>query len=240
METYRNKALFLFIVLVAFVDGILVADHFYRTQPTLSSASEAILLEDILETKTSTVSPEPSEVEETPPFTTQAPLGMWDKPWAGYAEEACVWMAMKWFQQEDFTSIYNTADDLEALGLWEVQKFGTSDLTDIPQTLQIVLEYFNHKHAFLSGDITESGMREHLEEGALLIVPVNGQILANPNYSDPAPEHHMILIYGATETGFLAHDPGTRRGEGVEYGTQKILDAIQDLEGERIMLVIQP
>lgn len=238
MEPLKNKALFLFIVLIAFVDGILVTDHFYRTQPTLTSASEPVLLSDVFDETRPQVNPDALE-PETVPFTTQAPLGMWDKPWSGYAEEACVWMAMKWVKGEEFTSIYNTADDLNAIAAWEKATFGTTDLTDIPQTLQIFLDYFDHKDAFLSGEITEAGLRSYLDEGALLILPVNGQILANPNYSDPAPEHHMILLTGATETAFIANDPGTRRGEAVEYEVQKILDSVQDLEGERIMLVIQ-
>ncbi|QQR54903.1 hypothetical protein IPG41_07050 [Candidatus Peregrinibacteria bacterium] len=237
MEPLKNKALFLFIVLIAFVDGLLVADHFYRTQPSLTSASEPVLLEDIFEPKTSEplAEPEPQKL----PFTTQAPLGMWEEPWADYGEEACVWMAMKWANGEEFTSIYNTADELNAIAAWEEQAFGSSKLTDIPQVLQIVVNHFGHSKAYLSGDLTEEGLRAFLSDGAILILPVNGQILQNPNYSDPAPEHHMIVLYAATETGFLANDPGTRRGEGVEYDTQKILDSVQDLEGERIMLVIE-
>ena len=243
MNSSQNKALFVFIVLVAFVDGVLVTDHFYKTSPSSTSASEPVILEDIFDEKspeTSLDSPDPNPVEEDGiPFTTQAPLGMWESPWSDYAEEACVWMAMKWVNQEEFESIYNTADELKEIGAWEVKTFGTSALTDIPQTLQTILSYFGHQNAFLSGEVTEQGMKDHLAAGAILIVPVNGQLLDNPNYGDPAPEHHMILICGSTETGFLTNDPGTRRGEAVVYETQKILDAIQDLEGERIMLVIQ-
>lgn len=237
MEPLKNKALFLFIVLIAFLDGILVADHFYRTQPTITSASEPLLLEDIFEPKVTETIPETEP--ESVPFTTQAPLGMWEAPWSDYGEEACVWMAMKWAAGEDFSSIYNTADDLNAIAAWEEANIGSSKLADIPQVLQIVVNYFGYTKTYLSGDITEAGLRAFLDDGAVLILPVNGQILANPNYSDPAPEHHMIVVYGVTETGFLANDPGTRRGEGVEYETQKILDAIQDLEGERVMLVIE-
>ncbi len=240
MNSFRNKALFVFIVLIAFVDGILVTDHFYRTTPVNTQAIEPVLLQDVFDEIRPTIG-ETTEVSEDfqLPFTTQAPLGMWDKPWSDYAEEACVWMAMKWAAQEDFVSIYQTAADLKGIGAWENQKFGTSALTDIPQTLEILTGYFAYTKAFLSGEVTEQGIQGFLDEGSILIVPVNGQILANPNYSDPAPEHHMIVIYGSTDSAFIANDPGTRRGEAVEYDKQKILDAIQDLEGERIMLVIQ-
>ncbi len=242
MTSFHNKALFLFIVLIAFLDGVLVTDHFYRTAPTTTSATVPVILEDVFDETRPSVDPLALETQEEIeiPFTTQAPLGMWEAPWSDYAEEACVWMAMKWANKEEFESIYNTADELKEIGAWELKTFGTSGLTDIPQTLQLVVNYFGHTNAFLSGEITEESLRAYLEEGALLIVPVNGQILDNPNYGDPAPEHHMILLYAATETGFIANDPGTRRGEAVVYETQKILDAIQDLEGERIMLVIQP
>ena len=242
MNSFRNKALFLFIVLVAFVDGVLVTDHFYRTAPTSTSASVPVVLEDVFDEVRPTVDPTLVETQEEAslPFTTQAPLGMWEAPWSDYAEEACVWMAMKWVKNEEFESIYSTADELKEIGAWEQKTFGTSALTDIPQTLQIIVSYFGHQNAFLSGEINEESLQAYLEGGAVLIVPVNGQILANPNYGDPAPEHHMILLYGATDMAYIANDPGTRRGEAVEYDKQKILEAIQDLEGERIMLVIQP
>lgn len=238
MNSFSNKALFVVIVLIAFVDGILVTQHFYENQPVSTEADSAVILEDIFPSTSpetdSTVLPEVKSL----PFTVQAPLGTWATPWSDYAEEACAWMAYKWATGEEIGGQYDVAEELNAIGAYETATFGSSKLTDIPQTLQILVEFFKLDQAYLSGDITIESLKAFLTDGNILILPVNGQILDNPNYGDPAPEHHMIVLYDFNETHFLANDPGTKRGEAVEYDMQKILEAIQDLEGEKVMIVV--
>ncbi len=239
-NSFSNKALFLFIVLVAFVDGILVARHFYENQPEITQADSPPILEDIFEPEKpnpdepSDPLPEPKSV----PFTVQAPLGTWVEPWSDYAEEASVWMAYKWATGEAIGGQYDIAAELKEMGVYQIATFGSSKLTNIPQTLQILIEHLGWNRAYLSGEISEENIKTLLEEGNILIVPVNGQILDSPHYGDPAPKNHMILLYDFDETHFIVNDPGTKRGAGVKYEIQKILESIQDLEGERVMIVV--
>jgi hypothetical protein len=242
MNSFSNKALLLFIVLVAFVDGILVAQHFYENQPVSTEADSVVILEDIFSAGTPQEDPEnvnsPIPELKTLPFTVQAPLSTWASPWADYAEEACVWMAYKWATGESVGGPYTIAQELNAIGAYEIATFGTSKLTDIPQTLRILVDFFKLDKAYLSGDLSPAHMQKLLDTDHILILPVNGQLLGNPNYGDPAPKNHMIVLYDYTETHFRANDPGTRRGKAVEYEIQKTLEAIQDLEGERVMMVV--
>ena len=77
-----------------------------------------------------------------------------------------------------------------------------------------------------------------LDQGKIILAPVNGQTLANPHYGEPGPEHHMILIYAYEGENFISNDPGTLRGEAYEYTIEKILESIQDLSGEdRVILI---
>ena len=41
----------------------------------------------------------------------------------------------------------------------------------------------------------------------------------------------MLVIVGYTETEFITHDPGTRRGKNYRYTFDTIMDAIHDWTG---------
>ncbi len=238
----KNKALFLLIVLIAFVDGMLVMQHLQADTP-LSTAQQVKILQDTLTSKLppeSAVQAPPTEPKvKSVPFTTQAPLGYWtSKPWADFAEEACVYMAYKWGSGAEMPSVAETATNLKAIGDWETQHLGSAALTDIPQTLQILNQALGYSKATLSEDVSEANLKKLLDDDKILIIPVNGQILDNRYYGDPAPQYHMIVLYDYNSEGILANDPGTSRGAATLYPVQKILESLQDLKGEKRMIVV--
>lgn len=249
----NNKALFLFIVLLAVLNGILVMEHWQNSKP-VGTAEQAKIMEDAFTSRSgavpsnteNTASAPPTSTPSIPapvakfvPFTVQAPIGYWsEEPWADYAEEACVYMAYKWGTRSDMPAKYDVAENLKAIGQWEIDRFGDSALTDLPQTLQMLTEALGYARATLSTDISEVSIKAVLDGGAIVILPVNGQLLDNPYYGDPAPKHHMLVVYDYTEKGFFTNDPGTRRGEAFLYETEKMLESIQDLNGEKRMLVV--
>ena len=241
-QSWVSQFAMVLVALIAFVDGILVAQHFIKQAPE-TTAAETILIEDVFPD----LPPLPAEVEVVeeaeplqPPFTTQAPHGIWSSPWSDYAEEAVALMAMQGLWGNDLDSKDLVADELLALGTWESEQFGDSILADMSQMQRIFKEYFNHEAVQLWETPDLISMQDLLEQGAWLIVPVNGQVLDNPRYGDPAPEHHMILLFDVNEEGFVAHDPGTRYGEATIYDKQKILDSIQDLDGSKRVLIMGP
>lgn len=238
----KNKSLFLVIVLIAFLDGMLVMQHVSESAP-VTTASQVRTLQDSLTPKTAPESAQevtpPAPIVKSVPFTTQAPLGYWTKkPWSDFAEEACVYMAYKWGSDSDMPSTAETATNLQAIGQWETDHLGTFTLTDIPQTLQMLTQALGYAKASISTDTSVANLKTLLDSGAILIVPVNGQILANRYYGDPAPQYHMIVIYDYNADGFLANDPGTSRGEATLYTETKILESLQDLKGEKRMIVV--
>lgn len=234
LKDWINKLTLFVVVAIAFVDGMLVADQ-WKGEGTPSEASEAIILEDIFEQKNSSIEALPSTVN-TVPFISQAPYGVWDKPWSDYAEEASMLMASKWAKNETLNQA-TVPDELLAIGTWEGEQFGTSANTDALQTLRVLKEFLG-LDAELSYSVDQESLKRALNEGKILLVPVNGKILANSHYGDPAPEFHMILIYGHEGENFLTHDPGTIRGDSTVYEIQKVLESIQDLNGEDRVIVI--
>lgn len=69
-----------------------------------------------------------------------------------------------------------------------------------------------------------------MAEEKVLIVAVNGDLLANPNYQIPKPANHKLVIIGYDEENseFITHDPGTSKGDGYRYSYDKLMEAITD------------
>lgn len=246
-EKLLSKLGVVLVVLFAFVDGILVAGEFDKKSNT--DAAEPLMLEDVFEIHSAEEAPEVEEVEEveeepevkTIPFTSQAPHGDWKEPWSDYAEEAVVYMAIKWVNGEEMGSARERASDLMAIGEWEAERFGNSVDTPIIQVLEILTDYFGHSKARLLYDVTENDLLTILDREHLAILPVNGRLLDSPNYGDPAPKHHNLLLIGyVPETReFIVHDPGTRRGESYHFPFEKILGAIQDIDGANVVIEVE-
>lgn len=222
------------IVLVAFLDGILVAQDL-QSEDEVEQVS-AILLEDKFEQKTSL-----QNVEETflgnqkVPFLVQAPLGLWDDPWGTFAEEACAYMAYLWANDLTLESRELTAQALLTIKEWEEENLESYKDTTLDQTLQI-LKSFYRLSAEISYEVNVETIMEHLDAGHILIIPVKN--FENPYYGEPGPVHHTLLVYGYEEGGFMVNDPGTVRGEAAVYDMQKILESIQDLNDEVRMIVL--
>jgi hypothetical protein len=246
-DTWATKLAILAVVIIAFIDGILVAERFYKDSPT-TVANEAELLEDVFDdiyeetSEDSLVPLEEMTVEvievRSVPFTTQAPLGEWSSaPWNGFAEEASMLMAMQWVRGESTITPTQAVESLRAVGEWERALFGTNGDTSLLQVLQTFEGYYGHDAVYLSTNLEM--IEEALDNGKLVLAPINGQILDSPYYGDPAPEHHMILITSYEDDVFIAHDPGTSQGRNIAYDKQKILESIQDLDGSASVLVIE-
>lgn len=232
-QDWQHKYLTPFIVLIAFVDGILVAQQFQSEgeAPTVS----AVVLEDIFEQKNSSTVQEVELLPKRVPFVTQAPYGVWTDPWASLAEEASAYMAYLWANQMELQSREVNGQALLAARDWELSNLGTYKDTDLSQTFRLLTEYYRLSTE-LSYDLSLETMRAQLDQDKILIVPV--QNLENPHYGEPGPVFHMLVIYGYEGDSFLTNDPGTIRGEAYSYDVQKILENVQDLNGEVRMLVV--
>ena len=78
---------------------------------------------------------------------------------------------------------------------------------------------------FIDKIFTEHAKQNHIPglaygivvDGKLVIYPANGQMLDNPNFTEPGPIYHMLVITGYDKDTFITNDPGTRNGFNYKY-----------------------
>lgn len=229
MSNIIGKIAIVLIVLIAFIDGILVAQHFSE-ETEQTDAEEAIVnIEDVFTDDSRTGEHSFSSELHEVPFTTQAIHG-WVSPWDQYAEEACMYMAWLWISGQEIGDAGEIADDLLAMGTWENRNLGTSGDTSPAETIQIMTAYYSHLKSFLLDNPDLDRLKTELENGSIVALTINGQFLDSEYYGDPAPEHHMVLIVGfdQEQQSFIVNDPGTVHGAQIYYPYEKVLGAISD------------
>lgn len=168
---------------------------------------------------------------ENVPFTSQAPFGDWADPrQQNGCEEASVLMAVKWARGGSLSKEVSLKE-ITGISDWSLKKYGEFRDTSLPDTLGWIFnDYFKYDQAVLVRDITVNDIIEELAKGNLVITPMNGQIMHNPNYKPPGPPRHMIVIrgYDPATKELITNDPGTRKGELYRYDATLLYGAIRD------------
>ena len=191
--------------------------------------------------KLATVIKNVSLVDNQVPFTSQAPLAEWhDLRQQDGCEEASVLMAIAWVRGKELTPQAAKAEILK-ISEWELQKYQNYVDTGAADTRErIVLGYFGHQNALAKADISLTDIIDELNLGRIVLVPADGRKLANPYFTPPGPERHMLLIrgYDAKTSEFITNDPGTKRGEAYRYNEDILFNAILDYpSGDHIPII---
>lgn len=184
------------------------------------------------------------------PFTSQAPFADWEDPrQQDGCEEASVLMAMHWMNGEALTR-QSALEEIIAVSEYELDKYGSYKDTSAADTFErIIRGYYGFDKGEVVYGIIKNDIISALIEGKLVIVPADGRVLANPNYTAPGPEHHMLVIkgYDPATNEFVTNDPGTRMGESFRYDEEVMYEAIRDYptsgsasdrSGDKVMIVM--
>jgi hypothetical protein len=180
--------------------------------------------------KTITIS---KKIEQRVPFTSQAPFANWSDPnFQNACEEASIIMAMAWVNSEGSISPQEAQKRILEIIDFENKTFGYSTDTDTSDIARIFREYFKYENIQAREDITAEDIRTELQKGNLVIVPAFGQALGNPNFVQPGPVAHMLVIigYDPASQQFITNDPGTRKGAGYRYNESLLFKAIWEYE----------
>ena len=170
------------------------------------------------------------------PFTAQAPLANWkDERQEDGCEEATSLMAMAWVKGEGIKAkekISKAAWEKKIITLsdFEKNKYGEyRDVTLSDMVTWIFKDYFKYNKVSVQPLISAHDILTELEKGRLVLVPMNGQKLNNPNFTALGPTTHMLLIkgYDYKTKEFITNDPGTRQGENYRYLENIIFKAIR-------------
>lgn len=169
-------------------------------------------------------------VQYNVPFTSQAPFGEWNVPeFQDGCEEASAIMANAWISGKSLSPA-GVKKDLLNIAALEKQEIGHSTDTSAKDTKQLLLEqYFHLAHVELIEHFEKRDLIAALSRG-IVLVPMNGRLLGNPNFTSPGPLHHMVVVMGYDPGAheFITNDPGTRKGAGYRYDEEVFFRAARD------------
>lgn len=165
------------------------------------------------------------------PFTSQAPLGNWSDPrQEDGCEEASALMAIAWAKGTKLSPA-NSEKEIIAISDYEQEKYENfHDTSAIDTVIRIFKGYFNYENVEVKYDIGKEDIKAEIYKGNLVIIPVKGRLLGNPNYTPPGPLVHNLVIrgYSAFKKEFITNDPGTRHGEKYAYNEDVLQKALFD------------
>lgn len=171
------------------------------------------------------------------PFTPQAPTANWDELHNEACEEASSIMVDAYFENENKNNYDKNADgvidadyvegQISKLTTWENTNLGYHLDTTSEETVQMITSVYNLS-AKVDYDFSEQKIKQELAQGNLVIISFDGRLLNNPNFRQPGPPHHMLVVTGYTSQGFVTNDPGTRRGQNYAYDFDTLYNAAGD------------
>ena len=164
------------------------------------------------------------------PFTAQAPTGNWsDIKQGNGCEEASILMAYSWVLDREIDKEL-ARNEILKMSDFSLKLLGHFHDISNEDTIKLFKEYFKYENVFLEKQVNIENIKKILSEGKILIVAVDGDLLANPNYQIPKPANHKLVIIGYDDNKqeFITHDPGTSKGDSYRYNYQKLIEAITD------------
>lgn len=165
------------------------------------------------------------------PFTSQAPFGDWKDPrQQDGCEEASALMAMRWVTGQNLNP-REALTEILAISQYQEKNFGNYHDSNARDTVERIFKgYYGFTGAIAKSNISIQDIKEEINKDNLVIIPVNGQKLGNPNFTAPGPERHMLVVlsYDSQNDQFVTNDPGTRKGKNYRYKSSVIQNALLD------------
>jgi len=200
------------------LDGLEVNEDVAGIKPVMNSDQTGAVVEE-------------PEVVWTVPFVPQAPRGNWSQPYQDACEEAAVIMVTRFIEGKGLT-VDEMDDEILQMVEWQLQKYGSHTDTNSAETAGLAEEYFGLSSRVVY-KVGVEDIKNELRAGRPVIVLVDGRKLGNPFYSPPGPDKHALVIKGFDTDGFITNDPGTKRGDGYRYRTDKLMGAMIDYDGRQ-------
>ena len=193
------------------------------------------------------------------PFIVQAPFADWDEPYKEACEEAVLIIAKAWLNNQELTKEQADKQILDSVK-WQEENWGGHYDLNASETVRLANQHFGIEKIYVTNVDSIDNVKYELSKGNLVIVPMAGQLLENPNYQDPGPPYHMLVAKGYNKKGIITNDPGTKRGADFIYSDDIFFNAIHDwpfsleevkflskyekaeeieLQGEKVMIVVE-
>jgi hypothetical protein len=135
--------------------------------------------------------------------------------------------------------------EISNLTAWQDQHFGYHLDTTATETAQMIQAEYALKATVQQG-YTLQDIKDQLNLHHVVILPVNGQDVGNPNYRQPGPIYHMLVIRGYSGNTLITNDSGTKRGENYPYAFSTLHNAGADWDhsintidqSKKVMIVV--
>lgn len=222
------KVLISIVVVIILAVVVLLFKPTHSTPAPAHTASTSVsALPSTTVSRTTAPTPTPRPVERGVilipgvPFAAQSPYGNWDDPrQQDGCEETSALIAVSWAKGRTSIGKDDALKEILAIADYEEATYGSYHDTDGRDTIKRIFNgYFGFQNAVLETNINTDDIIGALQDGNLVVVPVNGQKLGNPYFTAPGPERHMLVImgYDPRSNEFITQDPGTRHGESWRY-----------------------
>ena len=179
------------------------------------------------------------------PFTSQAPYANWDPFHEEACEEASLIMLVYFLRQQKLDQ--ETAER-EILGLirHEIKKYGDYEDSTAEEIVTLARDYYGLTNLKVVYDFSLQDLKAEIAKGNPVILPAAGRALDNPNFKQPGPLYHVLVLIGYDRDKLITNDPGTRKGRHYAYPADTLYSAIHDfpgdkdriLEGRKAMIVV--
>lgn len=176
----------------------------------------------------------PDSIKIKVPFSPQAPFANWDDDHNEGCEEASVLLAQEFLNGNESADLDKSYADSEITRMisWQRKNWeGHFDL-EIERTKELAEKFYGMQNLQIVSINSTNEIKSYLADGKIIITPTAGRELGNPNFRQPGPVYHMLVIKGYDNKNFITNDVGTRKGKDYKYKYDILYSAIRDLPEE--------
>jgi hypothetical protein len=172
----------------------------------------------------------PDSINNFVPFTSQAPFANWDELHEEACEEASLLMAHYFLEKKGLVLSKEADKDIVDL----TKKINKDDIT-VAEVKKYAEDIYKHSGWKILDNPKAEDIKNALASGKIIIAPMAGRELGNPNFKQPGPLYHMLVIsgYDNRKGVFITQDPGTRKGKNYEYKFNVLMSALHDFPGDK-------
>ncbi|QQS23110.1 C39 family peptidase [bacterium] len=217
-QSHRKPLLIVVTIMLLFGIGYLINKNLYNREEAswqVQQPATSTMVEEKPVPQPEPIKPIPPTLALDVPFTPQAPTANWDELHNEACEEASAIMAYAYFNDIASLPASYVETKISELTQWQTDNYGYYLSINNSEMVKMLREAFDLKAELV--DMSEEAIKRALTDDKLVILPANGQMLGNPNFTPPGPIYHMLVIKGFNTNGFITNDPGTRRGKDYFY-----------------------
>lgn len=177
----------------------------------------------------------PEQALNRAPFVSQAPYANWDAIHEETCEEAAIIIAHFYRKGRKELSADEAEKELMAMVRYQEEHYGGAHDITAQEIAKLAVDFYGEDGYEIITSFALADLKQYISRGNLIIVPAAGRVLENPNFKQPGPLYHVLVItgYDDKKQQFITNDPGTRKGFGFRYSYKNLMESIHDFPGEK-------